>query len=305
MDNVGRPRFLSEHGRVEWHELARRQHGVVARTQLLAIGLTRHQIGTLLSQGHLIRHRVGGVYRSAAAPSTPSAEAWSAVLGTRAVLAFQSAADAWQDPVAGDGKLHVIPAGRRRIRMPAGVRVHRVALTDADVTERYGLPITTRKRTIIDCCGALRYPAARTLFDRSLQQNIIGSGDILRRLKDESGRHGNVQLRRLLDEALLGDSAAERLLHELLRAAGITGWRPGYRIAGYLADVAFPEARLAIEVDGWAYHVDPARFQADRTKQNAILAAGWSVLRYTWADLVDRPAQVVAEIRHQLQRLAS
>lgn len=219
---------------MQWFDLARRQHGVVARQQLLALGVTRHQVGTLLDQGHLVRHRVDGVYRAAATPSTPWAESWSAVLASRSVLAYASAAGHWDIPADGDGRLHVIPADRRRVRMPPTIRVHRVALTEGDVTERFGLPITTRTRTVLDCCGPLRYP-----------------------------------------------------------------------IAGYFAHIAFPDMRLVVEVDGWAHHVNPDRFQADRTKQNAILAAGWSVLRYTWADLVDRPAQVVREIRAQLERVVA
>lgn len=54
--------------------------------------------------------------------------------------------------------------------------------------------------------------------------------------------------------------------------------------------------RLVIEVDGYAYHSGDDRFQRDRTKQNALLAAGWRVLRFTWADLVDRPDTVLARI---------
>ncbi|MCW2604388.1 MAG: hypothetical protein JWN61_2523 [Pseudonocardiales bacterium] len=288
---------------MQWFDIARRQHGVIARPQLEAIGFTRHQIAKLLEEGHLRRDRVPGVYRSAATPSTQWSESWSAVLAARAVLSYQSAANLWDFPVAGDGQLHVIPTHRRRTRMPPGVRVHRVAITDADVTERFGLPITGRTRTALDCCGILPIAAARTLFDRALQQNWISLGDCLRRLKDESGRHGNVQLRRLFDEASLGDSVAERLLHQLLWEAGIVDWQASYPIAGYVADVAFPASRLVVEVDGWAHHSGVERFQTDRTKQNALLAAGWSVLRYTWADLVERPGQVVREIGAHLERL--
>jgi very-short-patch-repair endonuclease len=38
---------------------------------------------------------------------------------------------------------------------------------------------------------------------------------------------------------------------------------------------------LVIEVDGWAYHRTPDRFQRDRERQNRLVAAGWTVLRFT------------------------
>jgi very-short-patch-repair endonuclease len=61
---------------------------------------------------------------------------------------------------------------------------------------------------------------------------------------------------------------------------------------------------IAIEVDGWAFHHSPERFQRDRTRQNDLVALGWTVLRFTWGDLVERPGYVVAAIRRQLAAAA-
>jgi very-short-patch-repair endonuclease len=63
--------------------------------------------------------------------------------------------------------------------------------------------------------------------------------------------------------------------------------------------------KVAIEVDGWAWRVDADRFRTDRRKQNTlVVAAGWTVPRFTWHDLQKRPTQVVAEIRAALTRAA-
>ena len=67
-------------------------------------------------------------------------------------------------------------------------------------------------------------------------------------------------------------------------------------VRAYRIDLAFPAARLAIEVDGWAWHVDAARFRNDRRKGNAITRAGWDLLRFTWHDLDGLPAATIAEI---------
>ena len=89
------------------------------------------------------------------------------------------------------------------------------------------------------------------------------------------------------DVANCGDSNAE--LHD---ERGLIGH----------GDLVFDAARLVVELDGWAYHTDPDRFQRDRARQNRIVAAGWRVLRFTWRDLTERPAAVVAAIRAELDR---
>ena len=61
---------------------------------------------------------------------------------------------------------------------------------------------------------------------------------------------------------------------------------------------------LAVEVDGRAWHSDARTFVADRRRQNLLVNAGWTVLRYTWADLTERPGSVLAEIRSALSRAA-
>ncbi|HEX2213085.1 MAG TPA: DUF559 domain-containing protein, partial [Mycobacterium sp.] len=91
-------------------------------------------------------------------------------------------------------------------------------------------------------------------------------------------------------------SEAERLLVKLLKDAGLTGWKTNYPVAGYKVDVGFVRKRVAIEVDGWAFHTDADAFQIDRKRQNAILLSGWKVLRFTWLDLTEYPQRVIAEI---------
>lgn len=67
-------------------------------------------------------------------------------------------------------------------------------------------------------------------------------------------------------------------------------------------DVLFARPRLVLEVDGFDFH-GGEQFQDDRTRQNALVAAGFTVLRFTWWDLVDRPRRVASEVRTTLARL--
>jgi very-short-patch-repair endonuclease len=96
------------------------------------------------------------------------------------------------------------------------------------------------------------------------------------------------------------DSHAERLLVRILRRAGITGWVLAHPFGPWRLDVSFPELRLAVEVDGWAWHVDQPRFANDRAKGNALVAADWTILRFTWTDVADHPDRTLATLRRAL-----
>jgi very-short-patch-repair endonuclease len=150
--------------------------------------------------------------------------------------------------------------------------------------------------------------AASTLFDRSIQQGWLRAADVEDRLRKCPGRSGNRRLRLLLGQ--LGDGAAaqsERMLHELLRRAGIRGWTGNYEVtvSGQVIaviDVAFEAEMVAVELDGYAFHSDAARFRRDRSRQNQLTELGWTVLRFTWADLTERPAYVATTIANVLRR---
>jgi very-short-patch-repair endonuclease len=120
---------------------------------------------------------------------------------------------------------------------------------------------------------------------------------------------GMRQLRDITSALATGShSQAEQRLIRLLSNAAIVGWLANLRVrigrTNVVVDVAFPAAMLAVEVDGRAWHSDARTFVADRRRQNLLVNAGWTVLRYTWADLTDRPGSVLAEIRSALSRAA-
>lgn len=82
---------------------------------------------------------------------------------------------------------------------------------------------------------------------------------------------------------------------------------PGHWIANYpilgehgqvLAEIDFadPLLKIAIEVDGRAFHSDRQSFERDRERQNMLVVLGWVVLRFTWERIVNDPEGVLAEI---------
>ncbi len=167
-----------------------------------------------------------------------------------------------------------------------------------------GLLATKRPRTVFDLLRTLDRKQASELLDRALQQRWIDLDELAGRVRAHSGRLGAPQLVTLVGQATAGaHSTAERLAVALLRRARITGWvanadicdPAGRRIA--VGDLVFRTQRLVMEIDGRAHHVSAEQFQRDRERQNQLVAAGWTVLRFTWADLTQRPDQVVAVVR--------
>lgn len=289
-----------------WERIARSQHGSISRPQLRDAGASDQVVDTLIEQGALHQLDIG-VFRVRGAPDTYLSQVWAAVLATRGILGFATATHIWE-MAPEPGRIDVIVARGRHITGRRGVRLHRIDLRAPHIAEFHGLPITTRRCTALDYLGRLRPHSARSFADRALQQGWIDREAIAVRLVNNPGRIGNPTLRQILTESATNAAAeSERVLHGLLARAGIAGWTANYPlyVAGVqvaVLDVAIVARRVAIEVDGWAHHHDVERFQRDRSRQNAIVNAGWRVLRFTWADLVGRPEYVVLTIRFALGR---
>jgi very-short-patch-repair endonuclease len=88
--------------------------------------------------------------------------------------------------------------------------------------------------------------------------------------------------------------------HTAIMAAGSAKRVLGYPFGPYRIDLAFPAERVAIEVDGWAWHVDAERFRTDRRKGNSLTRGGWDLLRFPWHSLDGAPAACIAEVTQTL-----
>ena len=290
---------------MSWAAVARAQAGVVSRGQLRDAGLGRTVIDSMVRDGALVS-RAAGIYLVRGAPFTYDASLWVAVLRTGGVLSHATAAHLWGMLDESPDRTHVTVRPARRLRTRPNIALHRLDVQAKAITVHWQYPVTTRVWTALDHLCGLPFAEACSFADRALQQRWLTHRDIERRLADWPRRWGNSVLTRIAAVTGKGAEAeSERLLHQLLRTAGFTGWVAQYAV--YVAgrflgrtDVAFPDARLAIEVDGWAYHSQPERFQRDRSRQNSLVAAGWTVLRFTWRDLTERPDHVIALIKAAL-----
>ena len=75
-------------------------------------------------------------------------------------------------------------------------------------------------------------------------------------------------------------SNAERELLAALRTAGLSPV-PQYAVGKFNIDLAFPEGKLAVEVDGGMWHEEHKKRRADIEREIALEAQGWRVLRFT------------------------
>jgi very-short-patch-repair endonuclease len=287
-------------------ELADSQGGVLTREQALHGGLTLRQVQhRVRSEKWITLHP--GVYMVGRREADQQARTRAAVAwaGSDAVASGLTAAWWWQLRDWAPGATEVTVPRARSPRVAAGVVVRRRNLDPADLVVLRGLPVTALPLTVLDAAAALGSDSGRPLVDRALQRRV-SFAQLHSAYCRSSGRHGSVWLGQLLRQAADGASSdAERLLHRQLWDARIGGWVANHvvMLSGieYWIDVAFVGRRLALEVDGWAWHCDVDRFAHDRRRQNALVLAGWTVLRFTWHDLMSRPQAVVAEIQTALR----
>lgn len=287
--------------------VAATQAGVFTRAQARAAGWSAKQEARLVRRGDWVRV-VGNAYVRAGTPVGLVARATAAYLRTGGVLSHRSAAVLWQLPVADDGRVHVTVRPQDNPRLPGLVAYRRHPIDDADLALVDGVLVTSFERTLVDCLGTLPPRQALHLLDRALLRRWVEPADLAARIRVSTGLRGTPQLLRLLREAARGSrSEAERRLRLILRRARLRGWRAAVRLdeLGIEVDVLFAAARLVLEVDGKAHHVQGDRFQRDRTRQNRLVTAGYTVLRFTWADLTERPDWVAATVRAALRRCAA
>jgi very-short-patch-repair endonuclease len=119
------------------------------------------------------------------------------------------------------------------------------------------------------------------------------------------GRHGSRHAYQRLVAAVPGASSEpERILAREMRRAGLHGFRINSPVLGFVADLYDADHGLIIEVDGFRHHSNRQAFLRDRVRQNALVAAGYTVLRFTAAQVMANPTAVVAEVAAVVDKLS-
>ena len=289
-------------------DLASKQFGVATRADLAITDVSWKWLRGRLATGEWSRvHR--GVFRLGCSKPTLDEREMAALLaaGDGAVLSHISAARRLLLDVPETDSVQLTIPESRKAKVPGAIVRRSRGLTPNDVTNRGRFRVTNLPRTLIDLASVLDDGELRACFDSAIRHNKAAAGWISRVLyRHGPGRRGVGRLRALVDEHRRGDEVPDSVLESLgAELAKATGRKPKLHLnvldeAHHVAevDLAWPELQLCVQFDGWQRHGTRAAFVHDRAQDRALFPLGWSVLRYTWDDVVlDRDATVDQLVR--------
>jgi very-short-patch-repair endonuclease len=231
----------------------------------------------------------------------------------RAVISHRTAAELWgieiplQQP---DNRIHLTVATGSAVRGRLDRCVHRVPFDDGDVVQRDGFPVTTPARTWRDLAMVLEPAALLAVTDQLIVERCTTS-ELRAELDRRPTGRGAARAKAVLPLAdARAESPMESVLRWLLHAAGLpapvlqfTVRAPGGRFLGR-ADLAWVEEKVLVEFDG-DVHRERTVFVDDLRRQNRLVIEGWVILRFSSADVLGRPDEVIAEIRRALRQARS
>jgi hypothetical protein len=291
--------------------LAEQQHSVVGLTQMAGCGASRTWIARRAAEGFIIRDGPS-IYRIAGTRRTFETRAMAAVLSVRGpVLVSHRSAAYLQgfERVAEPASVDITVPRHRRPRARTGVRVHESMAFDlADPAVRDGIPVTGVARTILDSAPAFDKPIR--LLDDALRRKVVTWDELWGCYLDHNARGRNVgPYRRILLErdgnTPPGGEFARRMA-DMLTGAGLPMPVFEHRVVVdghlYYLDLAWPQWMVAVECNDAGSHHTPKAFRRDPMKRNRCEGAGWRYLEFTWWDMVDASAEVVAQVAAALKR---
>lgn len=294
-------------------ELAAVQHGVVGRAQLLHAGFSGPAIDRRIADGRL--HPIhAGVY-AVGHPNVSAEGRWMAAVlaaGEEGVLSHRSAGALWG--VCADAAAVTETTTPERHDRRAGLCPHRGTLAADEVTVRNGIPVTTVDRTIIDLAGVLpRHRLVRAVHQAEILR-LLDLHSLTSLMERHRGRRGIARLRLVLAE--LAESGARMTRSELedrflafLDRAGIR--RPEtnvlLEISGrrFEVDCLWRDARVIVELDGYAVHGNRHAFETDRERLRTLQAAGFDAVAVTWRQISRGADALERDLRALLRRRAS
>lgn len=265
-------------GRV-W-DIAGGQHGVVARWQLRAMGMSAEEAKTALRGARRVHRGVAalgdldelGWYMAAALASGPGA----AISHTSALMLLGLRP---HQP----GDIHVsVPRGGGRSERD-GLIIHRRQRFDSGTS--HGIPVTSPTQSLVDADLETYelYRALEVADRRGHPVHLLN--DVVRLVQTVRGRtRSDAEARFVL------------LCHEHRIELPLVN----HRVNGIEADFHWPRAQAIVEVDGWEFHRDRAQFEEDRRREIVHATAGWRVLRVSANQVRDAPAAVAAALRSVL-----
>ena len=290
--------------------IATRQHGVVSRAQILALGVSDSWLKRALASGRLHEvHR--GVYAVGHSRLTQRGRWMAAVLagGQAAALGYWDAAAllAIADPRS--GRVHVIVPGPSGHRRP-GIAMHRTRFLPPDhLTEVDGIPVTTAHRTLLDLAGVAGAKPLRYAVEGADREGLLDVAELVHLCDNSPGRRGTGRLRRIALEQrgpiARTKSRPERAFLRPCMRRGLPEPLVNTMLHGYEVDFHWPEARLVVEVDSYTYHRSWAQRRRDIARDADLKARGYEVLRYLEEQVIEDEDRVFSQVTALLGSVGS
>jgi very-short-patch-repair endonuclease len=293
--------------------LAERQHGLVTLSQLQFLGLGRSGVSRRARSGRLHRiHR--GVYVVGRPHLTQRGRWMAAVMayGRVATLSHRSAAGL--QGLRPDNRPNIDVTLRGPCARPRrGIAVHAsLTLDDAHLTTVHAIPCTTVARTLVDLGDVV----GRQAVERAVKEaEILRMFDLtaVNEVLERAGRRRGAGILRAILESYTDPaetrSRIEQLVLAICRHASLPGpavnaWITLDDGTSYQADFLWREHKLIAETDGRETHMTMKAFEHDRLRDQRLAMAGYTVVRFTWRQVVDDPGSVTEALRTLLARLA-
>ena len=250
-------------------ELARRQHGVVARWQLLGRGMSKEEIDWRIRTGRL--HPLhAGVYAVGHRLVSRQGRLMAAVLasGSEAVLSHHSAAMVWGLRDYTERRVEVTTP--RKSTSTKRIRRHHSPLPPDERTVEEGIPVTTVPRTILDLAALESTDTVENLLRESEHRQLsdrLSLPDLIARYPGKRGtRKVQLAIDRLKEDPVgrkrsrLEERFAPFLRLHHLPLPRFNDWI----VLGdkrYQVDCHWPDLRQIVELDGWDGHSTRTAFQ--------------------------------------------
>jgi len=300
--------------------LAAQHHGVFATFQLPEIGLSRGSIDTVVKNAMFTRI-CRGLYSLNGCEISWHHQAMVSVLrsGPDALLSHESALvnmkllseDFFSRRKGETIPFHVTLPRESRRRLTSSI--HR-SIYKADVLTRIylnAIPQVPIEHAIIESVRHMPEQMCSSVVDSAIRRKLTNPKKLqvaMAQLWPAPGRSKS-RVEKIVGGYLLHskelarvESVLEARVLRIVSQCTNIGIRSQYQVFAngrrYRIDLAIPEHKIAIEVDGYLFHRGRESFDADKVRQNDLMASGWRVLRFT-------ATQSDEEIRTQTTRLLS
>ncbi|MGH3812149.1 MAG: DUF559 domain-containing protein [Pseudonocardiaceae bacterium] len=295
----------------EWWVPLLEPDGLLLRNRAL-IAVDPDDLLTALRSGRLRRIQ-RGIYLPRRVEASPLVVARAALLSSGALGAVPShatAARVHQIAVPDEHRVqHVTVTREQRRRNRRDLHFHTRSIGCGEVEGRDGVPVTSVARTLADLATSQQRLPAVWAIDDALRRRLCAKADIIAVIERWRGGAGCVTAWERLDEA---DGVAESILETagrlVLRDRGVPLpipqyqlWAPDGTLVARL-DGAYLREKVALEYDGADPHGLPEAVFRDRWRQNGLPELGWTVLRFTWWDVMRDPDGVAEIVQRTLRR---